>query len=131
MSSVRQLLLTHRLLPEQIIRLDAELFLLLEELAARQGRPVRDLVWDALVAAVRADHAQTSNDRRWAELTPRQRDVAALACLGYTNGEIAERLVISVNTVRSHMRGVLDTYHVSSKAELRVILANWDFSSWL
>src|SRR5690606_2567976 len=112
MSSVRQLLLTHRLLPEQIIRLDAELFLSLEELAARQGRPVRDLVWDALVAAVRADHAQTSNDRRWAELTPRQRDVAALACLGYTNGEIAERLVISVNTVRSHMRGVLDTYHV-------------------
>lgn len=131
MSSVRQLLLTNRLLPAQFIRLDAELFTLLEDMAAEQNRSVRALVIDTLYATVYARHAQTKNDHRWTELTPREQQVAALACLGYTNQEIAGQLVISINTVRSHMRNILDKYHVTSKAELRIILANWDFEAWL
>ncbi len=29
------------------------------------------------------------------------------------------------------MRRVLDKYQVTSKAELRLILANWDFDAWV
>lgn len=129
--SVRQYLLANRLWPAQFVRLDGELFTLLESLAAAQGRAVPDLISDTLYAAVYTNQAQARNDNRWQELTPRQQQVAALACLGYTNEAIAAHLVISVNTVRSHMRRVLEKYHVTSKSELRLILANWDFEAWV
>jgi DNA-binding NarL/FixJ family response regulator len=131
MSSIRQYLLVHRLLPQQLIRLDGALFGRLEALAAAQERTVHDLVIETLYAAVYENYAQAQNDRRWRELTPREQQVTALVCLGYTNHEIARQLVISVNTVRSHVRRVLEKYHVASKAELRLILANWNFDNWL
>ena len=130
MSALRRLLLDRVLLPQQFLRLDAELFALLEQVAAAQERSVRDVAVDALYTAVNAAYAQVGNDRRWQELTPREQQVAALVCLGYTNEAIARQLVISVNTVRSHVRRVLDKYAVASKAELRIILAGWDFESW-
>jgi DNA-binding NarL/FixJ family response regulator len=130
MSALRRLLLDYGLLPQQFLRLDAELFALLEKVAAAQQRSVHDVAVDALYTAVYAAHAQVGNDRRWHELTPRQQQVAALVCLGYTNEAIARQLVISVNTVRSHVRHVLDKYAVASKAELRIILSAWDFETW-
>lgn len=131
MSSLRRLLRDYRLLPEQFIRLDSELLGYLEALAVAQQCSIRDVVVDALYAAVRANHAQSGNDRHWHTLTPREQQIAALTCLGYTNHQIAAVLFISVNTVRTHMRGVLDKYQVASKAELRLALADWDFTSWL
>lgn len=131
MSSFRHFLRANRLLPEQFVRLDGDLLDHFEALAAAQNRPVRAVVLDALYAAVRATYAQSRNDQRWHTLTPREQQTAALACLGYTNHQIADILVISVNTVRSHMRGVLDKYQVASKAELRLVLADWDFVTWL
>ena len=131
MSSLRHILLTHRLLPGQIIRLDARLFTLLEDIAAAQQRPVHEFIIATLYAAVHTNHAQAGYDRLWSELTPRGQQVAALVCLGYTNHEIAHRLTISVNTVRSHVRNVLDKFQVASKAELRLILADWNFDNWL
>ncbi len=131
MSSIRQLLISYRLLPEQFVRLDADLFALLEALASQQGRSIHDLVVESLYATLQENRLQTQNHRQWHRLTPREQQIAALACLGYTNDEIAKVLVISVNTVRSHMRSILDKYQVSGKAELRLVLANWDFDAWL
>ena len=131
MSSLRHILLANRLLPGQIIRLDARLFGLLEDVAATQQRPVHDFIIAALYAAVQTNHAQAAYDHLWSELTPREQQVAALVCLGFTNHEIAQHLTISVNTVRSHVRSVLDTFQTASKAELRLILADWNFDDWL
>lgn len=131
MTSLEQFLLARRLLPRQFIRLEADLFLMLQDLAATDGRTVDELATRALYDLVNANYAQTKNDRRWETLTPREQEVAALACLGYTNQEIAGQLVISINTVRSHMRSILDKYQVANKAELRLALAAWDFRSWL
>ncbi len=131
MSSLRQLLRAYRLLPEQIVRLDPELFGRLEALAQGQGKSVGELVVEALTMTAREMEAETANNQRWQELTPRERQVAALACMGYTNDEIGSCLVISVNTVRTHMRAILEKYQVSSKAALRVQLAGWDFAGWV
>ena len=131
MSSLRHILLDRRLLPGQIIRLDARLYGLLEVIAAEQQRSVPDLVVATLYAAVHTNQAQAGYDRLWAELTPRGQEVTALVCLGYTNHEIAQRLTISINTVRSHIRAVLDKFQVASKADLRLILADWNFDSWI
>ena len=131
MSSLRQLLRAYRLLPEQIVRLGPELFDRLEALAGEQGRSVEAVVVEVLHAAVREFDVQTDSSHRWYALTPREQQVAALACLGYTNDEIASDLVISVNTVRTHMRAILDKFDVASKGELRVRLAHWDFAGWM
>ncbi|NPA91339.1 MAG: response regulator transcription factor [Chloroflexi bacterium] len=55
-------------------------------------------------------------------LTPRERQVLELVALGLTNREIAERLVISENTVRTHLRRILHKLHVRSRVEAAVWL---------
>ncbi len=55
-------------------------------------------------------------------LTPREREVLELVAEGLTNKEIAARLVISENTVRAHLRNILDKLHVSSRVEAAVWL---------
>ncbi len=50
-------------------------------------------------------------------LTPRERQVLELVALGLTNREIAARLVISENTVRTHLRRILEKLHVRSRVE--------------
>ena len=52
-----------------------------------------------------------------AGLTPRQLAVLALLREGMTNGEIAERLVLSVRTVDHHVAAVLDKLGVRSRRE--------------
>ena len=131
MSFLERFLLSHRLLPQQTIRLEAELFLLLDRLAASQGKTVQAYAREVLEAVVYESTTQTKIECQWETLTPRERQVAALICLGYKNSEIAHHLTISVNTVRSHTRSILEKYEMSSKAELRLLLAKWDFESWL
>jgi DNA-binding NarL/FixJ family response regulator len=40
-------------------------------------------------------------------LTPREQDVLALVAQGATDREISEELVVSIHTVKSHMRNIL------------------------
>ncbi|MCP4418016.1 MAG: helix-turn-helix transcriptional regulator, partial [Chloroflexi bacterium] len=66
----------------------------------------------------------------WHTLTNREKETAAFTCLGYTNHEIAQKMVISPNTVKTHLRRVLQKFGVGSKSELQLVLASWDFSGW-
>ncbi len=50
-------------------------------------------------------------------LSPREREVLELVAEGLSNKEIASRLVISENTVRAHLRNILDKLHVSSRVQ--------------
>ena len=67
---------------------------------------------------------------RWILLSPREQDVTALTCLKYTNPQIAARLGISIDTVKTNMVKILLRLDVESKADLRVLFAYWDFSGW-
>lgn len=77
-------------------------------------------------------HDPNTDERyqRWIGLSPREQDVTALACLRYTNPQIAARLGLSVGTVRSYLEKVLNKLGLQSKADLRVFFAAWDFSEF-
>ena len=66
----------------------------------------------------------------WVSLSSREQDVTALTCLAYTNRQIAFRLGISVETVKSYLQNVLRKLGLHSKTDLRLLYANWDFSAW-
>jgi DNA-binding CsgD family transcriptional regulator len=100
----------------------------LEELAEQERRPEDEVAAD-LLALAQHDAAETYYER-WRELSPREQQVAALSCLNYTNPQIAARLKISPETVKTHVRNMLGKFGLHSKAELRQVLADWDFSAW-
>ena len=102
----------------------------LATLASDEGRPEHELIPELLTAGLTQ---YVSNDRlfkKWESLSPREKDVAALVCLGHTNREIAARLNISPETVKDRIGTALQKFRLTKRTELRVLLANWDFSAW-
>ncbi len=64
----------------------------------------------------------SSDENVLALLTPRERQVLELVAQGLTNKEIAARLYISENTVRTHLRRILDKLHVHNRVEAAIWL---------
>jgi DNA-binding CsgD family transcriptional regulator len=62
--------------------------------------------------------------RRTTELTPREREIAALVTAGKSNRAIAETLVISERTVESHVAAILAKLQIGSRAELHLVFAD-------
>jgi DNA-binding NarL/FixJ family response regulator len=60
-------------------------------------------------------------DERLAALTAREREVMVLAAEGLSNTEIAERLVVSPLTVRTHVQRAMNKLHARDRAQLVVI----------
>ena len=75
----------------------------LSTIAKDEGRPENELIPELLNAGLTQ---YVSNERlwkKWETLSPREKDVATLVCLGYTNREIAARLNISSETVKDRL----------------------------
>jgi DNA-binding NarL/FixJ family response regulator len=53
---------------------------------------------------------------------------AYYTCLGYTNRQKAARMCVSPATVKGYVRQALIKWHAHGKEELRMLLAQWDFS---
>lgn len=51
------------------------------------------------------------------ELTPREAEVLMLVAKGYINKEIADRLGVSLETVRSYLKNIYEKLHVRSRTE--------------
>ena len=52
------------------------------------------------------------------QLTPRERDVAALVAQGMSNSQIAATLVISPRTVETHVQHIMDKLGCGSRAQI-------------
>jgi len=55
------------------------------------------------------------------ELTPREREVMELVAYGLTNAEIAERLVVSPATAKTHVSRTMMKLHAHDRAQLVVV----------
>ena len=108
-----------------------DVFAMLREMAREQNISIEDLATDYLeeISITRYQSTNT-NILNWESLSERQQEVAALACLGYTNAEIADRLDISLETVKTHIKGILRKFKVRGRHQLRYILRKWDFSNF-
>jgi DNA-binding CsgD family transcriptional regulator len=117
--------------PRRRYNLEEDLLQSLQDLAERERRSQDDLTTELLSYALTQRAIEDENLRRWQELTQREQQVAALTCLNLTNRQIAAHLIISPETVKTHVRNVLFKFDLHSKAELRKLLKDWDFSDWL
>ncbi len=64
--------------------------------------------------ALRAEERRRSNEPR---LTDRELEVLRLVAQGHSNREVAEALFIAENTVKNHVRNVLEKLHLHSRME--------------
>ena len=110
--------------------LDDRLNRVLLTLAEKEQRPAEEVHAALLVDALRQRRNQEAAWQSWQALSPRQKDVTALSCLGYTNRQIAYRLGVSPETVKGYVRQVLVRFQLHSKDELRMLLTEWDFENW-
>jgi DNA-binding NarL/FixJ family response regulator len=53
-----------------------------------------------------------------AQLTTRETEVASLACDGFTDKQIAQRLCISPSTVNNHLKNIFKKMEVTSRVQL-------------
>jgi DNA-binding CsgD family transcriptional regulator len=102
----------------------------LTTIAKHEGRPEHDLLPDILAAGLNQYVTKDKLWNRWQSLSARERDVAALACLGYTNREIGTRLSISADTVKARLQRALMKFGVNTRSQLKLLLEDWDFSEW-
>jgi DNA-binding CsgD family transcriptional regulator len=77
----------------------------------------------SLVVEVRPGSLTDQVRSNWGALTPRQKEVVLLICEGYTNKQIADKLYISIATVKTHIRRIFAKFNLHSKAELRLLLS--------
>ena len=98
--------------------------------AKHEGRPEHELFLDIVAAGLTQ---YSTNDRvwkKWESLTPREQEVTALVCLGYSNGQMAARMGITEAGVKFHLRNVYAKFELQKRSQLRQIFAGWDFSAW-
>ncbi len=81
----------------------------------------RTLITRFLAQPQRADATAGADPARLDVLTPRERDLMALVALGHSNDEIAERLLLSPLTVKTHVNRAMTKLGARDRAQLVVI----------
>ena len=102
----------------------------LKLIAEREQRTPEEVANRILSDVLRTHEAQQENWQRWQSLTPREQEVAALVCLNYTSRQIAAKLHISPETIKTHVEHILIKFNAPDRNALRLALSNWNFSHW-
>jgi DNA-binding CsgD family transcriptional regulator len=110
--------------------LDDPLHIELNHIAIQENRTQEEMTASVLAAGMYQYRRKDELLRLWYSLSLRERDVTAFACLGLTNRQIAARMGVSPETVKSYLETVLYKLGLRSKAELRVLFADMGFEAW-
>ena len=120
----------HKVEQPRVFLKDAELIAVIRDVAKQQSRAEEDVIADFTKIGLNQFLTQNELEKRWSALSQREQQVVALICLGYRNYEIAEKLGIAPETVKTHVQNVFDKFNLRSSKELRLALKNWDFREW-
>ncbi len=74
--------------------------------------------------------ADPSIRKRWFSLTIREREVAALVCMGYRNYEIASLLGVGYGTIQTHLQNIFYKFGLRNRKEIRALLKSWLAEEW-
>lgn len=66
----------------------------------------------------------------WFSLTIREREVAALLCIGYPNYEVAVLLGVEYSTVQTHLQNIFRKFELRSRREVSSALRSWPAEEW-
>jgi len=78
---------------------------------------------DAAGYAARGHGPRRKPSTGWPSLTPTELEVAALVATGLNNPEIATKLFVSRETVKTHVSNVLTKLDVANRTELAALVA--------
>ena len=112
------------------VEVSAELSTRLRRAARARARPPEMLVNDILERGLEQETLRVHAEHALASLTPREQEVTWLAARGQTNHQIADALVISSETVKSHIHNVLIKFGLRSKSDLRLLLLDLGIRWW-
>lgn len=112
--------------PQLVFRLGPQLSDRLRLAAYARKRTPTALAAELLDRGLERERLRARAEEALEVLTPREREVARLTVRGYTNREIAQALVISPETVKTHLRNLLGKFALPSKTELRLHLQELD-----
>lgn len=109
---------------------DAELVKELRLVASAQSKRPEELLSELVTHGLEKSAARQELEDALATLTPKEREVLPLIVRGYTNRQIADRLFVTSETVKTHVRHVLAKLRVDSKVSLRLLLLDLGMRVW-
>ena len=109
---------------------DLDMAAYLQDLAIEKDSDPEQVAMEIFAKGISTHFQSEHLNQIWELLTPREQEVTALVGLGYTNKEIGEKLMISSNTVKSHISHAMRKFGAGKRAEIQIMLGDWDFSEW-
>lgn len=109
---------------------DLDMAAYLQDLAAEKDNDPQQVAKEIFAEGIISHFQNEHIHQIWERLTPREQEVTALVCLGYTNNEISTKLMISPNTVKSHISHVMSKFGGAKRAKIQRLLGDWDFREW-
>jgi RNA polymerase sigma factor (sigma-70 family) len=103
-----------------LLHLNGDLCARLCRTAEARDQSPEALAGDLLQRGLEQEALRTRSELLLDRLTPREQEVVRLTLRGHTNRQIADRLVISPETVKTHVRHALEKLNMRSKTELRL-----------
>jgi DNA-binding NarL/FixJ family response regulator len=110
--------------------LDIELVEALQQVADLEKRSRDEVAAHLLALALERRRAAEINLQHWRDLTEREQQVVSLYCQGYGYRQIAERLVISPDTAKTHLRNSVRKFGFARREDMRSAMGDWDFTEW-
>ena len=94
---------------------------------AHQGKPT--LPTDIAIRVIREINKPSNKPNTQDPLTGRELEVLRLIAHGLTNQDIADKLVVSERTVRSHVSNILEKLHLSNRTQAALYALREGYSS--
>ena len=95
----------------------------------RRSSP-QTLARDLLARGLAQEALRAHTESVLSTLTPREAEVLWRAARGHTNRQIAGALVVSPETVKTHVRNILLKLGLHSKADLRLLMLDLGLRWW-
>lgn len=79
------------------------------------GAALTPMIARQIMAFLRPDFKQ---EEQYSSLTPREKEILTLVAMGVTTEVIGEKLFISAQTVRNHIKNIYEKLQVHSRAQM-------------